>query len=157
MYIRNTERSQTNEEDHQYQKKRLYHGERVKKSRIHLITGFQKSMAQGKITDDHQSSRNHVREQTRAIRVLKTLPSGKGRYQTVNAGHCTRSALKRSAGLLIGTQQNCKRIQHGESHRTEARFLILVTLITWTTILFLTKSQRYRQIHISNNQAIWMP
>lgn len=54
----------------------------LKKAGYTLSQAFKKSMAQGKITDDHQSSRNHVREQTRAIRVLKTLPSGKPESHT---------------------------------------------------------------------------
>lgn len=39
-------------------------------------------METGKATDGYQSSRNHVREQTRAVRVLKTLPSGKPESHT---------------------------------------------------------------------------
>lgn len=104
----------------------------LKKSRIYLITGFQKSMAQGKITDDHQSSRNHVREQTRAVRVLKTLPSGKPESHTekrrgkpirpqCDPDHSPYSRNQQENGDRVCAKRFGKRAVTGDRCRRESR------------------------------------
>lgn len=75
----------------------------LKKAGYTLSQAFKKAWRRVKLQMTIRAAGTTFENRQERLEFLKQFPveNLKVRYQTVNVGHCTRSALKRSTGLLI--------------------------------------------------------